>query len=234
MFEAMASARIGMASRGEDESVLRLEARAADLLGTEAAAFLPNVTSANLLALLGQAPRGTAVLMDRMAHVNVVEWYGITAWGGLVPLLLDADGGRLDLADVDRAFTETNGGRAPRVGAVVLENTHNFAGGTALSAADTAAVVTFAHRHGAPVHLDGARGAPTRSNELVRSATTSASAGSIARANSPPRASSRWTPCWSGWRTTIAGPARWQRRSRPWTASSSTSRPSRRTSSTSG
>ena len=61
MFEAMAAARLGMASRGEDEHVLRLEARGADLLGTEAAAFLPNVTSANLLALLAQAPRGTAV-----------------------------------------------------------------------------------------------------------------------------------------------------------------------------
>ena len=101
MFEAMAAARIGMASRGEDEHVLRLEARGAELLGTEVAAFLPNVTSANLLALLAQAPRGTAIVMDRMAHINQVEWYGITVFGGTVPWLLEANAGHLDPAAVE-------------------------------------------------------------------------------------------------------------------------------------
>lgn len=157
MWEAMAAAGIGMASRGEDEHVLRLEARGAALLGTDSCVFLPNVTSANLLALLAQAPRGTAVLMDRLAHVNVVEWYGITAFGGTVPWLLDADRGRLDPAAVEAACLDRNGGRSPVIGALVLENTHNFAGGVAIPAEETERLAEVAHRHGAAVHLDGAR-----------------------------------------------------------------------------
>ncbi len=157
MFEAMASVRIGMASRGEDETVNRLERAGADILGTEACVFLPNVTSANLLALLVQAPRGTAVLMDRLAHVNQVEWYGITAFGGTVPWPLEADRGSLDPAQVEAAFLDRNGGRTPAIGALVLENTHNFAGGVAIDAAETAALAAVAHHFGAAVHVDGAR-----------------------------------------------------------------------------
>jgi threonine aldolase len=157
MYEAMASARLGMASRGEDEQVLRLEAHGANLLGTETAAFLPNVTSANLLALLAQAPRGSAVLMDRMAHINQVEWYGITVFGGTVPWLLEGDRGHLDAAAIEAACLDRNGGRNPVVGALVLENTHNFAGGTVIGPQETGALAAAAHRHGAAVHLDGAR-----------------------------------------------------------------------------
>ena len=157
MFEALAAAQIGMASRGEDEHVKRLEAAGAALLGTETCAFVPNVTSGNLLALLAQAPRGTAVLMDRMAHVNQVEWYGITAFGGTVPWLLEGDRGHLDPDAVEAAFLDRNGGRSPTIGALVLENTHNFAGGVAIAAAETRALAEVAHRFGAAVHLDGAR-----------------------------------------------------------------------------
>jgi threonine aldolase len=156
MYEAMATAKIGMASRGEDEHVLRIEARGADLLGTEAAAFLPNVTAANLLALLAQTPRGTAVLMDRMAHINQVEWYGITAFGGTIPWLLEGEAGHIEPPAIEAACLDRNGGRNPVIGTLVLENTHNFAGGTVLTPGETRALATAAHRHAAAVHLDGA------------------------------------------------------------------------------
>jgi threonine aldolase len=157
MFHAMAGARIGMASTGEDENVNRLEHVGAALLGTEACAFLPNVTSANLLALLAQARRGTGVLMDRMSHVNQVEWYGITAFGGTVPWPVEADRGSLQPAALDAAFRDRNGGRRPVITALVLENTHNFAGGVPISVEETRSLAEVAHRHGAAVHLDGAR-----------------------------------------------------------------------------
>jgi threonine aldolase len=157
MFEALAGARIGMASTGEDESVNRLEQVGAELLGTEACVFVPNVTSANLLALLVQAPRGTGVVMDRMCHINQVEWYGITAFGGTVPWPLEGVRGSLDRAELDAAFLDRNGGRNPAISALVLENTHNFAGGAPISVSETQSLTDVAHRHGASVHLDGAR-----------------------------------------------------------------------------
>ena len=157
MFEALANAQIGMASRGEDEHVKRIEAAGAALLGTETCAFVPNVTSGNLLALLSLAPRGTAVLMDRMAHVNQVEWYGFSAFGGNVPWLLEGDRGHLGPEAVEAAFLDRNGGRTPAIGALVLENTHNFAGGVAIDAAETSSLAEVAHHFGAAVHVDGAR-----------------------------------------------------------------------------
>ena len=126
------------------------------MLGTEAAVFVPNATTANVLALLAQLERGDAVLMDALSHINVVEWYGL-ALGGLVPRTIPSDRGHLDPATVETALADGAGGRAPRVGLVVLENTHTFAGGVAIDPDETAAVTDLAHRHGAVVHLDGAR-----------------------------------------------------------------------------
>jgi threonine aldolase len=156
MFEALVEADIGWSLRSEDPSVTRLEAMAADMLGTETAVFVPNATTANVLALLAQLERGDAVLMDALSHVNVVEWYGL-ALGGLVPRTIPSDRGHLDPATVETALADGAGGRAPRVGLVVLENTHTFAGGVAIDPDETAAVTDLAHRHGAVVHLDGAR-----------------------------------------------------------------------------
>jgi len=157
MFEAMAATRIGMASRGEDETVNRLELVGAATLGAEACVFLPNVTSANLLALLVQAPRATAILMDRMAHINQVEWYGITAFGGTVPWPLEGNRGSLDPTAVEAAFLDRNGGRTPAKLCVFSRTSAPIAGGVPISADETRSLAALAHGHGAAVHLDGAR-----------------------------------------------------------------------------
>ena len=156
MFEALAAADIGWSLRSEDPSVARLEALGADRLGTEASVFVPNATTANLLALLVQLERGDAVLMDATAHINVVEWYAL-ALGGLVPRTIPSDRGHLSLTAAEAALADSAGGRAPRIGLVVIENTHTFAGGVVIDPDETASVADLAHRHGAVVHLDGAR-----------------------------------------------------------------------------
>lgn len=156
MFEAMTRAEIGWALRSEDPSVERLERLGATKLGTEDALFVPNATTANLLALLVQADRGSAVLLDAISHVNVVEWYAL-ALGGLVTRTVSSDRGHLDPAEVEAALKDGAGGRAPRIGLLVLENTHTFAGGVAISAEETDLLSGLAHEHGAVVHLDGAR-----------------------------------------------------------------------------
>src|SRR6185437_7285476 len=81
----------------------------------------------------------------------------VTALAGATPWLLDGDRGSLDPADVAAAFADRNGDRRPRISVLVLENTHNFAGGVAIALEETAAVSAVAHANAARVHLDGAR-----------------------------------------------------------------------------
>jgi threonine aldolase len=156
MLDAMASAEIGWTLKSEDPSVRRLERLGATLLGAEAAVFVPNATTANLLALLVGAERGTAVLLDRIAHINVVEWYALSL-GGLLARTVSSDRGHLDATEAEAALGDGAGGRAPRVSMLVLENTHTFAGGVPIPPDETGRLAGIAHAHGATVHLDGAR-----------------------------------------------------------------------------
>jgi len=156
MFEAMTAATIGWHLRSEDPSVAGLEQLTAAMLGTESALFLPNATTANLLALHLQAQPGSAVLLDAIAHVNVVEWHGLST-GGLLPRTLASDRGHLDPDEVAAAFATNDYGRAPRIDLLVLENTHTFAGGVVIPAAETTELAAIGHERGASVHLDGAR-----------------------------------------------------------------------------
>jgi threonine aldolase len=151
MWEAMRSAKLGWATIGEDPSVNALQERMADLLGKEAALWVPTCGMANLVALLTIAPRGSTVVLEASSHVLTSEEMGIEEIAGLDPWSLWADDGRLDPAAVEEAIAET--------GALllVLENTHTRAGGTVLTPELTAALAGAAQSHGAYVHLDGAR-----------------------------------------------------------------------------
>jgi threonine aldolase len=106
---------------------------------------------ANLVALLTIAPRGSPVVLEASSHVLTSEAMGIEAIAGLDVQSLWAEDGRLDPADVEETIVES--------GALMLllENTHTRAGGTVLSPQLTADLAGVAQRHGAFVHLDGAR-----------------------------------------------------------------------------
>jgi threonine aldolase len=143
MWEAMRS--------GNEETVAKLELTVAFELGKEAAVFCPTCTVANLAALLGLAERGRSVVVEANAHVLVAEGGGISNLAGLLPISIGTSDGRLSAEEVEAAVVT-------REAAVVcLENTHTRAGGTVLDGAATAAVADAAHKHGARVHLDGAR-----------------------------------------------------------------------------
>jgi threonine aldolase len=157
MWAAMRSADVGWAYLGQDSSVRELESRAADVVGKEAALFVPTCTMANLLALMTLAERGTQVVVESTAHIATTEASGIVYVCGVRLKGIDGRAGALDPATVEEVLIE--GQRAPtsRVTLVCLENSHNNAGGAAPTAEQTAAVTAVAHRHGAVVHLDGAR-----------------------------------------------------------------------------
>jgi threonine aldolase len=151
MWSAMRAARLGWADGGDDENVNELERRGAELLGKQAALFVPTCTAANLAALLTQGIPGQSVVVERSAHVMTSEADGISQLAGLAPFAVDADRGRLDPVDVDRAF------RRSGAALLCLENTHTRAGGTVTDVALTEALAAVARRYGARVHLDGAR-----------------------------------------------------------------------------
>ena len=151
MWEAMRSAKLGWAMVGEDPSVNELQERMADLLGKEAALWVPTCGMANLVALLTIAPRGSTVVLEASSHVLTSEEMGIEEIAGLEPWSLWAEDGRLDPTEVEEAIVDT--------GALMLalENTHTRAGGTVLTPEQTAELARVAQSHGAYVHLDGAR-----------------------------------------------------------------------------
>jgi threonine aldolase len=151
MWEAMRAAPLGWATYGEDPSVNELQERVAGLLGKEAALWVPTCGMANLVALLTFAPRGSTVVLEASSHVLTSEAMGIEEIAGLEPVSLWAEDGRLDAAEVEELIVDE------RAAMLVLENTHTRAGGTVITPELTAELAAAARRHGAHVHLDGAR-----------------------------------------------------------------------------
>lgn len=156
MREAMARAEVGDDVYGEDPTVNRLEALAAERLGKEAALLLLSGTMGNLVGLLAQTRRGDEAIVGEHSHIFLNEAGGAAALGGVQLFPIPSVRGVLDPARVEAAIRPENV-HYPRTALVCLENTHNRDGGAAVSVEATDAIAEVAHRHGLRVHLDGAR-----------------------------------------------------------------------------
>ena len=159
MRRAMADAEVGDDVYGEDPTVRRLEERAADLMGHQAALFLPSGTMANLCAVMAQAGRGSAVLAGDRSDLYHFEAGGPAVLAGValrpVPNLPDgtlhtqALAGELTLDRTDPQFS------IPAL--LCLETTHQMCGGVPLDPDYLLRTRDLAARHGVALHLDGAR-----------------------------------------------------------------------------
>lgn len=157
MREAMARAEVGDDVYREDPTVNRLEAMAADLLGKEAALFVPSGTMGNLIGVLGHCQRGDEVIMGHLGHTFLFEGGGVSALGGVfVHTLPNQPDGTLRLEDILAAIRPSDV-HHPITRLVVLENTHNRCGGVPLSVTYTRQVGEAVHARGLALHLDGAR-----------------------------------------------------------------------------
>lgn len=156
MREAMATAELGDDVFGEDPTVNRLQERAAALLGKEAGLLVTSGTQGNLASVLAQTHSGEEALVEARAHIYENEAGGISRIAGLSVRLLPGTYGALTGSQVEAALRPPNV-HWPRSSLLCLENTHNSAGGTILSAAQVHEVAAVAHEHGLRVHVDGAR-----------------------------------------------------------------------------
>lgn len=156
MRQAIFEAELGDDVAGEDPTVNALEERAAELMGKEAALLVTSGTQGNLVSLLAHTSPGQKIILEQEAHLFYYEAAGLARVAGLMAHPLPGYYGALDPDDVEAAIWPPTI-HSPATGVVALENTHNRAGGTCLNTEQIAAVCEVAHRHGVPVHIDGAR-----------------------------------------------------------------------------
>ena len=158
MRRAMAAAEVGDDVLGDDPTAIRLEERAAELLGKEAGLFVASGTMGNLVAQMAHLRRGQETIAGRLSHVVLDEAAGhAVVVGTSVRGLEDTSDGMLPPSAIRWAFRDPDDYHEPETGLVIIENTHAHSGGRALSPAYTALVGTIAHERGVPLHVDGAR-----------------------------------------------------------------------------
>ena len=158
MRRAMFEAELGDDVYGEDPTVNRLEAMAAERVGKEAAVFVPTGTMANLVCLLTHCARGDEAIMGHLAHTFLFEAGSSAAVGGIHPRTVpNQPDGTLNLDDIWAAIRDPENEHNPRSRLICLENTHNRCGGAVLTPTYMAQVRPLADQYGLAIHLDGAR-----------------------------------------------------------------------------
>ena len=156
MREAMMAAEVGDEQHGDDPTVNALCARMADLLGKQAAMFLPSGTMCNEVAILTHCRPGDEILAHRTAHIIAAEAGAPGALAGVQVTGLDGTHGQFDVASLEDAIRQPRR-HAPPQALMVVEQTSNLGGGAIWPLDQLRAVAAAAHGHGLATHMDGAR-----------------------------------------------------------------------------
>ena len=156
MRRAMANAEVGDEQRREDATTNQLQGRVAEMLGKEAALFLPSATMSNLIALKTHLRPGDEFIATHNSHMVVWEGGGYAAVAGASVTALTTERGVFTGRQVADAIRPEDAHYA-RTRLVCVENTHNAGGGTVWTAEELADVSEAAKAHGLALHLDGAR-----------------------------------------------------------------------------
>jgi threonine aldolase len=156
MRQAMFDAEVGDDVYGEDPTVNRLEARAAEIVGKEAAIFVPSGTMGNTIGIKLLTEHGQEVISDSRAHL--VDWeLSMTPWfSGCHVRTIETADGILKWEQIRPLIKPVTFNAAP-TGAISLENTHNMGGGRFYPQEVIDEICDGAHERGVRVHMDGAR-----------------------------------------------------------------------------
>ncbi len=156
MRKAIAEAHLGDDFYHDDPTVKKLEAKAAEMLGKEAALLVLSGTMGNLVSVMTLSKPGTEAIVEQDAHIFKNEGGGMARIAGVMPRRLPGVKGILDPALVESQMgtpTVLNHGTS----LICVEQTHNGASGTVVPLTNLSALRQVADRHGAKLHMDGAR-----------------------------------------------------------------------------
>jgi threonine aldolase len=158
MREAIAQAKVGDDVYGEDPTINHLQEISAEMMGMEAAIFVPSGTMGNLASILAHCQRGDEIIIGHKSHIFLYEAGGAAALGGVhTQQLLNQKDGTLLLDDIKRAIRDITDPHEPTTRMVAIENTHNTCDGVSLPAEYVQSVADLVHSHGLKLHIDGAR-----------------------------------------------------------------------------
>ena len=156
MRSAIAHAEVGDAVIDVDPTVDQLEKRVAELLGKEAAVYVPSGSMANQVALKTHCPHGSEFICEADAHIFHYEQAAFAPLAGLVPRLIQTADGTITRDQLD-ACSLYNDEHHPQTKLLCIENTHNRWGGRIQDQAQVEAGCEWAASHELKSHLDGAR-----------------------------------------------------------------------------
>lgn len=156
MRQAMFDAEVGDDVYQEDPTVNRLEARAAEIFGKEAALFVPTGTMGNTIAIKLHTEHGQEVICESRCHILNYELAMMAWFAGALARPIAAPDGLLTWQQIQSEIRPLGPHWAP-TGLIELENTHNMAGGTVYPVAQIKEIAAGAHALGLKVHIDGAR-----------------------------------------------------------------------------
>lgn len=154
MRDAMFIAEVGDDVYGDDPTVIELEEMSANLLGKEAALFIPSGTFGNQLALLTHTKRGDEVILGDTCHIMMHEVGAAAVIAGVQLRTIPTVNGHMD-ATLVNAMIRDEDIHYPDTGLICIENAHSS--GAVIPLNEMNAVYKVAKKHGIPVHLDGAR-----------------------------------------------------------------------------
>jgi threonine aldolase len=160
MIEAIVTAhrqnRFGDDVNGEDEVVNELQEKAAHVLGKEAALLVTSGTQGNVISLLSQTSRGDEIVVEEKSHTFLFEAGSMSSLGGLFPKPVKGVRGYI-LPETLESSINRDDAHLAKTAMVVIENTHNYAGGTIIRPEQIKALTSVARDHGLRIHCDGAR-----------------------------------------------------------------------------
>lgn len=156
MRQAMAEAVVGDDVFGEDPTIQELEAEAASFLGQAAALFVPSGTMANQIAIHGHCRSGDEMICEERSHVFLYEAGAAARWSGTHCRTFFSETG-FATPELIQPLLREDDPHQPVSRLLLIENTHNMAGGRVLQAEGMGELIDFAHSNEMRVHVDGAR-----------------------------------------------------------------------------
>jgi threonine aldolase len=157
MRRAISEAPLGDDVFGEDPTVNELQRKASEMLGKEAALFVPSGTMGNEVAIRAHTQPGQEIIVEERSHIYNYEAGGPAALSGVQIRPIRGHRGAMSPKDIEAAIKKTDNPHFANTSLICLENTHNAAGGTVVPISVMQETYEMAVKYGIAVHLDGAR-----------------------------------------------------------------------------